>query len=120
VGTGIFLKAGKTSLMKPRKINRLCDISHRFTASGVPFLQCQINSLKTKTMKTNESTFDRIIRALSALVIAILYFTGFIAGTLGIILLVVAGILLLTALVGYCPLYTILGISSTKKHSKTH
>lgn len=58
---------------------------------------------------------DRILRLSIVLLIAILYFTGVIEGTLGVILLIVAGILLLTSLFSFCPLYTLLGISTEKK-----
>lgn len=56
-------------------------------------------------MKKNMGNLDRIIRAILAAVLAVLYFTNIIAGTIGIILLVLAGILLLTSLIGFCPLY---------------
>ena len=39
-------------------------------------------------MKPNMGTADRIVRILVAAVIAILYFTGTVSGTLGIVLLV--------------------------------
>ncbi len=63
-------------------------------------------------MKKNMGTTDRIIRSLIAVVIAVLYFTHTITGTLGIVLLVFAVVFLLTSLVSFCPLYTLLGINS--------
>ena len=68
-------------------------------------------------MKKNMSNTDRIIRLLVAAVVAVLYFTHTITGTLGIILLVLAGVFLLTSLISFCPLYSIFGVStcSTKK-----
>jgi len=56
-------------------------------------------------MKKNMSNLDRIIRAIAAVIIGILYFSGVIGGTLGIVLLVIAGILLATSVVSFCPLY---------------
>ncbi len=56
-------------------------------------------------MKCNMGRVDRIIRFLFAAVVAVLFFTDVISGTLGIVLLVLAGILLLTSLFGLCPLY---------------
>lgn len=53
---------------------------------------------------------DRIIRSVIAALIAVLYFTNTITGTLGLVLMVLAGVFLLTSLVSFCPLYTILGI----------
>jgi len=59
-------------------------------------------------------TIDRIIRVLVAIVIAVLYFNGKISGTLGIVLLVVAGIFLLTSIFRFCPAYLPLGIKTCK------
>ncbi|MFC2080344.1 DUF2892 domain-containing protein [Bacteroidota bacterium] len=56
-------------------------------------------------MKKNMGGLDRIIRVLIAIVIIVLYFTDAINGTTGIILLVLAGIFVLTSLVSVCPLY---------------
>ncbi|TFG72993.1 MAG: DUF2892 domain-containing protein [Flavobacteriales bacterium] len=55
---------------------------------------------------------DRIIRLIVAAVIAILHFTGTVAGTLGIILLVLAGVFLLTSFISFCTLYAPFGIST--------
>lgn len=66
-------------------------------------------------MKKNMSTADRIIRVLIAILIAVLYFTHQISGTLAIILLIIAGAFIVTSLINFCPLYTILGISTRKK-----
>ena len=65
-------------------------------------------------MNKNMGTIDRIIRVLIAVVVALLYFTGNISGTPGIILLVVAGIFLLTSVIRFCPLYLPLGIKTCK------
>jgi len=58
---------------------------------------------------------DKLIRVIIAIIIAILYFTGTLTGTIGIIALVIAGVFFVTSLVSFCPLYTILGISTCKK-----
>lgn len=63
-------------------------------------------------MKKNMGTADRVIRFLVAAVIAALYFTNVITGTLGIVLLVLGGIFLLTSFISFCPLYTIVGLST--------
>jgi hypothetical protein len=65
-------------------------------------------------MKKNMGGADRIIRIILAAVLAILYFTETVTGTLGIVLLVVGGILLLTSFVSFCPLYTLVGASTCK------
>ena len=58
---------------------------------------------------------DRILRALIAVAIAVLYFTNVITGTLGIVLLVVGAVFLLTSIVGFCPLYAIFGVRTCPK-----
>lgn len=65
-------------------------------------------------MKKNMGSADRIIRIIIAAIVAILYFTGTISGTLGIVLLVLAGVFLLTSLISFCPLYAPFGISTCK------
>ena len=58
---------------------------------------------------------DRIIRILIAAVIAILFAANIITGTLAIVLLVLAGVFLLTSFLGFCPLYLPFGISSCSR-----
>jgi len=55
---------------------------------------------------------DRIIRLLVAAVIAGLYFTNTITGTLGIVLLALAGVFVLTSVVSFCPLYALVGLNT--------
>lgn len=66
-------------------------------------------------MKRNMGKVDRIIRLAIAILIAILYFTNIISGTLAMILGVVAIIFLLTSLIGVCLLYIPFGISTRMK-----
>ena len=68
-------------------------------------------------MKKNMGTIDRAIRGIIAAVIVVLYFTGVVSGTLGIILLVAAAIFLLTSIVSFCPLYAPFGLSTCKTDS---
>ena len=66
-------------------------------------------------MKTNESGVERGIRAALALVAVILASTVTKpSSVVGIIVLVVAAILGVTADVGFCPLYRVLGLSTCK------
>jgi len=66
-------------------------------------------------MKKNMGTIDRVIRLLIAALVIILYFTHVISGTIAIILLIFAGIFILTSIFSFCPLYIVLGISTRKK-----
>lgn len=65
-------------------------------------------------MKKNMGSADRITRLVIAAVFAVLYFTGIVEGTLGIVLLAVAAVFALTSFMSFCPLYTILGINTCK------
>jgi fatty acid desaturase len=68
-------------------------------------------------MKKNMGSADRVIRLIIAAVIGVLYYTGTISGTFGIVLLVLAGVFILTSFVSFCPLYAPFGLSTcaTKK-----
>ena len=65
-------------------------------------------------MKKNIGNTDKLIRLLFALLVAVLYFTGVINGTLAIILGVLALVMVVTSMVRFCGLYTIFGISTCK------
>jgi hypothetical protein len=65
-------------------------------------------------MKNNISSMDRIIRTVVAVIIGVLIFTNVVGGTFAIILGVVAVIFLVTALIGFCPLYTLFKFSTNK------
>ncbi|HEY0356710.1 MAG TPA: DUF2892 domain-containing protein [Flavisolibacter sp.] len=69
-------------------------------------------------MKLNMGTTDRIVRLAIAVIIAVLYFTNMITGTLAIVLLVIAGIFILTSLVSFCPIYAMLGINTCPAKTK--
>lgn len=66
-------------------------------------------------MKKNLGTLDKAIRISLAIVIAILYFTNVISGTLAIILGIVAIIFIVTSFISFCPLYFPFRISTRKK-----
>ncbi len=66
-------------------------------------------------MKKNVGQSDKLLRVLIAFVIGLLYYFGVIDGQLATVLLVVAVILLVTALFNFCPLYRVLGKSTCKK-----
>ncbi len=65
-------------------------------------------------MKKNMGSTDKIIRFILAAIFVILYFTGTVTGTLGIVLLVLAGVFVLTSLINFCPLYAPFGLSTCK------
>jgi hypothetical protein len=69
-------------------------------------------------MKNNLGTVDRVIRLLISAVIIILYATNTIYGIWGIVLLIIAGLLLVTAVIGFCPGYEPLRINTAKKNKE--
>ena len=69
-------------------------------------------------MSRNESNLDRMIRVAVAV---IAFVAGVAVGSsslLGIVLFVVAAVMLVTAAVGFCPLYRLLGIRTDHGTSK--
>jgi len=65
-------------------------------------------------MKANESGLDRIIRVVAGIVLLALYFLGTVTGAVGIVFIVLGAILLLTGVVGFCPLYALLKFRTNK------
>jgi len=55
---------------------------------------------------------DRIIRIVIAIIIGVLYWQGFIEGTLAYVLIAVAAAFLLTSFVSFCPLYKLVGLNT--------
>lgn len=68
-------------------------------------------------MRKNMGAADKLIRLIVAAIIAILFFMDVITGKLALVLLIVAGVFVLTSLISFCPLYGLLGINTchTKK-----
>jgi len=68
-------------------------------------------------MKKNVGTVEKVIRILVAAIFIILFATKVVTGTLGIILLVLAGIFILTSLVSWCPIWALFKISTVSKRT---
>lgn len=69
-------------------------------------------------MKKNVGTADTVVRVIFAVLIAVLYLTGIISGTLAIVLGILALVLLLTGLIGWCGLYAITGVNTCKNKTE--
>jgi len=65
-------------------------------------------------MKKNMGNMDRAIRAILVVAILGLFLLKIISGTVALVLGIVAGIILLTSLVSFCPLYALFGISTCR------
>jgi hypothetical protein len=66
-------------------------------------------------MKKNMGSIDRYLRAALAIVFAILIFLGTVEGVAAVILGVLAAILLVTSVLGFCPIYAPLHWSTLTK-----
>lgn len=66
-------------------------------------------------MKKNMGSIDKIIRILIAVIIGVLVFANVVTGTLGIVLLILATVFIITSLVSFCPLYTLIGLNTCPK-----
>jgi hypothetical protein len=69
-------------------------------------------------MKKNVGTIDRAIRGIAGLAGIALFATGTVTGTLGIVAVVMGGVLLGTAVIGWCPPYILLGVDTRGAESK--
>lgn len=61
---------------------------------------------------TNEGTADRVIRIIAGIALLALGWSGAVSGTLGTVFKVLGFVPLLTGLVGWCPLYRLVGIKT--------
>jgi hypothetical protein len=65
-------------------------------------------------VKRNEATWDRIVRIVLGIVLLYLGLGGVVAGNWGIVMDILGAVLLLTGLIGICPLYALLKLSTKK------
>ncbi|MGV1037500.1 MAG: YgaP family membrane protein [Candidatus Nanopelagicales bacterium] len=69
-------------------------------------------------MLTNEGTADRVARSIAGVVAVVVALLVGIGSVLGIVLGIVGVVLLVTAAVGFCPIYRVFGLSTcpVKQH----
>lgn len=70
-------------------------------------------------MTVNESPLDRILRTVLAVAALVVAFATGAGSVLGIVLIALSAILLVTAAVGFCPLYRVLGLSTVRAAGRT-
>jgi|WetSurMetagenome_2_1015567.scaffolds.fasta_scaffold00229_14 hypothetical protein len=68
-------------------------------------------------MRANESAADRIVRVVLGLALAALIPLKIVTGAAAIAVGVVAGIALVTGLVGFCAIYALFGLATNKGKS---
>lgn len=66
-------------------------------------------------MKANIGLLDRLVRVGLVALVAVLFFTGQLSTAAAVILGALAVVFLATSVVGLCPLYALLGISTRKR-----
>lgn len=66
-------------------------------------------------MKKNMGMTDKSIRIALAALAVVLYFLGAVKGTLALVVLIIAILLVVTSLISFCPLYTLFGWNTDKK-----
>ena len=69
-------------------------------------------------MKKNIGTGDRFLRVMIGVIALIFGLSGLLEGTLKWVVLVVGAVMILTASIQFCPLYTLLGINTCKIKEK--
>ena len=65
-------------------------------------------------MKKNMGSTDRFIRIFIAVALLTTFYTDTVTGTLGYVMAAIAGVLILTTFISFCPLYTLFGINTCK------
>ncbi len=63
-------------------------------------------------LAANESTADRIVRIVIGIVLGALALAGVASGALAVVAWVLAALLVVTGVVGFCPLYAVLRLST--------
>jgi hypothetical protein len=72
----------------------------------------------TIVMKRNMGNTDKIIRVVIAAIVAGLFYSNIITGTLGIVLLVLSVVFVITSLISFCPIYSVFGLSTCPLNDK--
>lgn len=79
------------------------------------YIYIVMQNLIVMKLVNNIGNTDRTIRILISALIVFLFAAEFINGVLAITLLALGAILVVTALVGFCPLYGLFGVGSQRK-----
>ena len=65
-------------------------------------------------MKTNQSKIERIIRVIGGIILLAFGIFGSVTGAWQVIILVIAGLLIITGATGFCPAYRLFNFSTKK------
>ena len=67
----------------------------------------------------NEGGWDRVARIVLGTFVLLIAWSGLIGGTFGLVLKIAGFLPLVTGLVGWCPLYALLGITTADRQAVT-
>ena len=76
------------------------------------YINLSFITINCTVMKKNMGNADRSIRVIIAILVAVLYSTNVISGTLALVLLILAAVFILTSLISFCPLYSLIGVNT--------
>jgi hypothetical protein len=62
----------------------------------------------------NESTIDRVIRVVLGAILAYAWYAMLVTGALATVALVLGVVLMLTGLIGWCAIYSLIGMSTRR------
>lgn len=65
-------------------------------------------------INSNMGSIDKFIRLFFSVIIVGMFLNKEISGIEAVALLLLAGVLIITSLIGFCPLYTLFGMSTKK------
>jgi Protein of unknown function (DUF2892) len=92
------------------------DYSHYFLrADGLTScykVDTKVLTVKCLIMKINMGNTDRWLRLFGAAVLYLLIYTGVVTGSLKVVFGLVGVVMIVTAMFGVCPLYTLMGLST--------
>lgn len=69
-------------------------------------------------MTHNMGQADRVVRVVAAVLVGVFYLLGALTGPVALALGLLALVLVSTAVVGFCPLYMVLGLKTTREPLK--
>jgi len=69
-------------------------------------------------MKSNMGILDRLVRVGLVAVVAVLFFTGQLSTAAAVVLGILSLVFLVTSVVGVCPLYLLLGLSTRRRAAR--
>lgn len=64
--------------------------------------------------EVNEGGVDRGVRVTLGIAMILIGFTGVVGGTLGTVLGILGFVLLITGMMGWCPLYAVMGVKTCR------